>query len=168
MNFYRYFSSCVFQTLFGVDHYRLQEGWSVNARLYIAAFSHILETSIIFHRFRYNGTWCHTIAIYIPKPYFLFWPSYSWVPINWPGQITDPLGLWPQKYLATRQFNWPGGDFSKMIISNPAKYVTHFLFLNWVANPTKYLTIKSCILHDMYFNIAPLYDDQLRNVFKNI
>ena len=31
----------------------IQEGQSVNARLYIAAFSHILETSIIFHRFRY-------------------------------------------------------------------------------------------------------------------
>ena len=29
--------------------YKLQEGRSVNARLYIAAFSHILETSIIFH-----------------------------------------------------------------------------------------------------------------------
>ena len=28
--------------------------------------------------------------------------------------------------------------------------------------------MKSCILHDMYFNIAPLYDDLLRNVFKNI
>ena len=33
--------------------YLTQEGLSVNARLYIAAFSHILETSIIFHRFRY-------------------------------------------------------------------------------------------------------------------
>ena len=35
------------------DIWKLQEGRSVNARLYIAAFSHILETSIIFHRFRY-------------------------------------------------------------------------------------------------------------------
>ena len=35
------------------NHIVIQEGRSVNARLYIAAFSHILETSIIFHRFRY-------------------------------------------------------------------------------------------------------------------
>ena len=33
--------------------YTIQGGRLVNARLYIAAFSHILETSIIFHRFRY-------------------------------------------------------------------------------------------------------------------
>ena len=49
--------------------YCLQEGRSVNARLYIAAFSHILETSIIFHRFRYMMP---LPVQYIPKPYFLF------------------------------------------------------------------------------------------------
>ena len=34
-----------------LPNYQSQEGRSVNARLNIAAFSHILETSIIFHRF---------------------------------------------------------------------------------------------------------------------
>ena len=34
-------------------NYMQQEGRSVNARLYIAAFSHFLKTSIIFHIFRY-------------------------------------------------------------------------------------------------------------------
>ena len=48
--------------------YMVQEGRSVNARLYIAAFSHILETSIIFHRFRYMMP----PVQYIPKPFFLF------------------------------------------------------------------------------------------------
>ena len=60
-----------------------QEGQSVNARLYIVAFSHTLETSIIFHRFRYMMPYqCNisqnlisyfdpAISVPIKKPYSL-------------------------------------------------------------------------------------------------
>ena len=54
--------------IFTVSKYiRVQEGWSVIARLNIAAFSNILETSIIFQRFRYMMP---SSAIY-PKTLFL-------------------------------------------------------------------------------------------------
>ena len=48
---------------------------------------------------------------------------YSSVPINWPGRITDPLGLRPKKYLATQQFKRPDGKFSNIVISDPVQII---------------------------------------------
>ena len=51
--------------------------------------------------------WCHT---------------YSSLPINQPGRITDPLGVRPKNYLqATRHFYRPDGKFPYNQISDPAK-----------------------------------------------
>ena len=94
-----------------------QEGRSVNPRLYIVAFSHILETSIIFHRFRYMMPYQCNISqnlisyfdlarsVPIKKPYSL----------HQSALVGDQNGIW-----ILSLYHFVSGEFDH----NVAKYIS--------------------------------------------